>query len=69
MSRYKDHLLDWEQRVHEIDNYYAILTTAETQSEVVNHIVEQLDLTYETDISHVSEIVSDDWNEYWSKYL
>ena len=69
MSRYKDLIIEWEEKVRGIDDYLKWISDAENVSEVVGHVVDHLDLKYETDISHVVEICTEDMNEYWSKYI
>ena len=69
MSKYKDLIIEWEEKVRGIDDYSTWISDAENVSEVVAHVVDHLDLKYETDISHVVEICTEDMNEYWSKYI
>ena len=69
MSRYKDLIIEWEEKVRGIDYYSTWISDAENVSEVVAHVVDHLDLKYETDISHVVQICTEDMNEYWSKYI
>ena len=68
MSRYKDLIIEWEEKVRGIDDYSTWISDAENVSEVVAHVVDHLDLKYETDISHVIDVVSQDWTEFWSNY-
>ena len=68
MSRYKDLIIEWEEKVRGIDDYLKWISDAENVSEVVAHVVDHLDLKYETDISHVIDVVSEDWTEFWSNY-
>tara|TARA_R100000329_G_scaffold91865_1_gene76700 strand:+ start:44 stop:253 length:210 start_codon:yes stop_codon:yes gene_type:complete len=68
MSRYKDHQLDWLQKVHSVERYEETIAESANISEVTAYVVDQLDLKYETDISHVIDVVSEDWTEFWSNY-
>tara|TARA_R100001443_G_scaffold22764_2_gene34978 strand:+ start:221 stop:430 length:210 start_codon:yes stop_codon:yes gene_type:complete len=68
MSRYKDHIINWYQRVHDVERYEETIAESVNISEVTAYVVDQLDLKYETDISHVIDVVSEDWTEFWSNY-
>ena len=68
MSRYKDHLLDWTQRVHGVERYEETIAESVNISEVTAYVVDQLNLKYEIDISNVIDVISEDWFEFWSKY-
>jgi len=69
MSRYKDLLIEWKQKVQSVERYVETIAESENISEVTAYVVDQLDLKNEGDISHVVEVVSEDWSEYWSKYI
>jgi len=69
MSRYKDLLIEWKQKVQSVERYVETIGESENISEVTAYVVDQLDLKNEGDISHVVEVVSEDWSEYWSKYI
>ena len=69
MSRYKDLLIEWKQKVQSVERYEETIGESENISEVTAYVVDQLDLKNEGDISHVVEVVSEDWSEYWSEYI
>ena len=69
MSKYKDLIIEWEEKVRGIDDYSTWISDAENVSEAVAHVVDHLDLKYETDISHVVQICTEDMNEYLSRYI
>ena len=68
MSRYKDYLMEWEDRINEIEGYEEKISESESLSETVEFVINKLKPKYEFEKVHIHDIVSEDWNEYWSKY-
>ena len=68
MSRYKDYLMEWEDRINEIEGYEGKISESESLSETVDFVINKLKPKYEFEKVHIHDIVSEDWNEYWSKY-
>ena len=68
MSRYKDYLMEWEDRINEIEGYEEKMSESESLAEVVDFVINKLKPKYEFEKVHIHDIVSEDWNEYWSKY-
>ena len=68
MSRYKDYLMEWEDRKNEIEGYEEKISESESLSETVDFVINKLKPKYEFEKVHIHDIVSEDWNEYWSKY-
>ena len=68
MSRYKDYLMEWEDRINEIEGYEEKISESESLSETVDFVINKLKPKYEFEKVHIHDIVSEDWNEYWSKY-
>ena len=68
MSRYKDYLMDWENKINEIEGYEEKISESESLSETVDFVINKLKPKYEFEKVHIHDIVSEDWNEYWSKY-
>ena len=68
MSRYKDYLMEWEDRINEIEGYEEKISESESLEETVDFVINKLKPKYEFEKVHIHDIVSEDWNEYWSKY-
>ena len=68
MSRYKDYLMEWEDRINEIEGYEEKMSESESLAEIVDFVINKLKPKYEFEKVHIHDIVSEDWNEYWSKY-
>ena len=68
MSRYKDYLMEWEDRINEIEGYEEKISESESLAETVDFVISKLKPKYEFEKVHIHDIVSEDWNEYWSKY-
>ena len=68
MSRYKDYLMEWEDRINEIEGYEEKISESESLSETVDFVINKLKPKYEFEKVHIHDIVSEDWNKYWSKY-
>jgi len=68
MSRYKDYLMEWEDRINEIEGYEEKISESESLAETVDFVINKLKPKYEFEKVHIHDIVSEDWNEYWSKY-
>ena len=68
MSRYKDYLMEWEDRINEIEGYEEKISESESLSETVDFVINKLKPKYEFEKVHIHDIVSEDWNEYWAKY-
>ena len=68
MSRYKDYLMEWEDRINEIEGYEKKISESESLAETVDFVINKLKPKYEFEKVHIHDIVSEDWNEYWSKY-
>ena len=68
MSRYKDYLMEWEDRINEIEGYEEKISESESLSETVDFVINKLKPKYEFEKVHIHDIVYEDWNEYWSKY-
>ena len=68
MSRYKDYLMEWEDRINEIEGYEKKISESESLAETVDFVINKLKPKYKFEKVHIHDIVSEDWNEYWSKY-
>ena len=68
MSRYKDYLMEWEDRINEIEGYEEKISESESLAETVDFVINKLKPKYEFEKVHIHDIVSEDCNEYWSKY-
>ena len=68
MSRYKDYLMEWEDRINEIEGYEEKISESESLAETVDFVINKLKPKYEFEKVHIQDIVSEVWNEYWSKY-
>ena len=68
MSRSKDYLMEWEDRINEIEGYEEKISESESLAETVDFVINKLKPKYEFEKVHIHDIVSEDWNEYWSKY-
>ena len=68
MSRYKNYLMEWEDRINEIEGYEEKISESESLAETVDFVINKLKPKYEFEKVHIHDIVSEDWNEYWSKY-
>ena len=68
MSRYKDYLMEWEDRINEIEGYEEKISESESLAETVDFVINKLKPKYEFEKVHIHDIVSEAWNEYWSKY-
>ena len=68
MSRYKDYLMEWEDRINEIEGYEEKISESESLSETVDFVINKLKPKYEFEKVNIYDVVSEDWNEYWQKY-
>ena len=68
MSRYKDYLMDWENKIHEIEGYEEKRSESECIEETVDFVIKKLKPKYEFEKVNIYDVVSEDWNEYWQKY-
>ena len=68
MSRYKDYLMDWENKKHEIEGYEEKISESECIEETVDFVINKLKPKYEFEKVNIYDVVSEDWNEYWQKY-
>ena len=68
MSRYKDYLMDWENKIHEIEGYEEKISESECIEETVDFVINKLKPKYEFEKVHIHDVVSEDWNSYWEKY-
>ena len=60
--------MEWEDRINEIEGYEEKISESESLSETVDFVINKLKPKYEFEKVHIHDIVSEDWNEYWSKY-
>ena len=68
MSRYKDYLMEWEDRINEIEGYEEKISESESLSGTVDFVINKLKPKYEFEKVHIHDIVSEDWNLYWEKH-
>ena len=68
MSRYKDYLMEWEDRINEIEGYEEKMSESESLAEIVDFVINKLKPKYEFEKVNIYDVVSEDWNEYWQKY-
>ena len=68
MSRYKDYLIDWENKIHEIEGYEEKISESESLSETVDFVISKLKPKYEFEKVNIHDIVSEHWNLYWEKH-
>ena len=68
MSRYKDYLMEWEDRINEIEGYEEKISESESLSETVDFVINKLKPKYEFEKVNIYDVVSEDWNSYWEKY-
>ena len=68
MSRYKDYLMEWENKIHEIEGYEEKISESECIEETVDFVIKKLKPKYEFEKVNIYDVVSEDWNEYWQKY-
>ena len=68
MSRYKDYLMEWEDRINEIEGYEEKISESESLSETVDFVINKLKPKYEFEKVHIHDVVSEDCNLYWEKH-
>ena len=68
MSRYKDYLMEWEDRINEIEGYEEKISESESLAETVDFVINKLNPKYEFEKVNIHDVVSEDWNLYWEKY-
>tara|TARA_R100001163_G_scaffold3743_1_gene5394 strand:+ start:178 stop:399 length:222 start_codon:yes stop_codon:yes gene_type:complete len=68
MSRYKDYLMEWENRIHEIEGYENKISESESIDETVDFVVNKLKPKYDFEKVNIRNIVSEHWNIYWEKH-
>ena len=68
MSRYKDYLMEWEDRINEIEGYEEKISESECLAETVDFVINKLKPKYEFEKVNIYDVVSEDWNSYWEKY-
>ena len=68
MSRYKDYLMEWEDRINEIEGYEEKISESESLAETVDFVINKLKPKYEFEKVHIHDIVSEHWNTYWEKH-
>jgi len=68
MTKFKSHIMDWQDKIWSIPHYEDIITSAEHIDEVKSYVCKNLNLKYQADITFACEVVEDDWTELWSKY-
>ena len=68
MSRYKNYLMDWEDRINEIAGYEEKISESESLAETVDFVINKLKPKYEFEKVHIHDLVSEHWNLYWEKH-
>jgi len=68
MSRYKDYLMEWEDRIHEIEGYEEKISESEGIEETVDFVINKLKPKYDFEKVNIRSIVSEHWNTYWEKH-
>ena len=68
MSRYKDYLIDWENKIHEIEGYEEKISESECIAETVAFVIDKLKPKYEFEKVNIHDVVSEDWDLYWEKH-
>ncbi len=68
MSRYKDYLMEWEDRINEIEGYEEKISESESLSETVDFVINKLKPKYDFEKVNIRSIVSEHWNTYWEKH-
>ena len=68
MSRYKDYLMEWEDRINEIEGYEEKISESESLAETVDFVINKLKPKYEFEKVNIHDVVSEDWDLYWEKY-
>ena len=68
MSRYKDYLMEWEDRINEIEGYEEKISESECIEETVDFVINKLKPKYEFEKVNIHDIVSEHWNLYWEKH-
>jgi hypothetical protein len=68
MSRYKDYLMEWEDRISEIEGYEEKISESECLAETVDFVINKLKPKYEFEKVNIYDIVSEHWNSYWEKH-
>ena len=66
MSRLKDKIIGMEEQIFAIDGIEDRFSEAEDISEVNTFVVNALELTSSFDIDLAKDIISGQWNEFWS---
>jgi len=69
MSRLKDKIIGMEEQIFAIDGIEDKFSEAEDISEVNTFVINALELTSSFDIETAKEIVSEQWNEFWSNII
>lgn len=67
MSRYKDYLMDWQNKIEEIDGYKNKISESESIKEAEDFVIDKLKPKYEFEKVHIREVVFEHWNLYWEK--
>ena len=68
MSRYKDYLMEWEDRINEIEGYEEKISESESLAETVDFVINKLKPKYEFEKVYIYDIVSEHLNLYWEKH-
>ena len=68
MSRYKDYLMEWQNRIHELEGYEEKISESECVAETVTFVIDKLKPKYEFEKVHIHDVVSEDWDLYWEKH-
>ena len=68
MSRYKDYLMEWEDRINEIEGYEEKISESECIEETVDFVINKLKPKYEFEKVNIHDVVSEDWDLYWEKH-
>ena len=58
MSRYKDYLMEWEDRINEIEGYEEKISESESLAETVDFVINKLKPKYEFEKVNIHDIVS-----------
>ena len=62
MSRYKDYLIDWQNRLQAIEGYENKLSESESLVETGEFVINKLNPKYEFEKVNTHDVVSEDWN-------
>lgn len=69
MSRLKDKIIGMEEQIFAIDGIEDRFSEAEDISEVNTFVIDTLQLTSSFDIDLAKDIISGQWNEFWSNII